>query len=96
MLESKLKAEFKSEVKRRLPFVKMYEPKTQTRSGPDLIILGPGTWAVFEFKRDRDSDEQPNQDFTIDYLSTMGLAEFVYPDNVEEVLNGLEDLFPPF
>lgn len=96
MLESELKRDFKNKVKCRLPHVKMYEPKTHTRSAPDLIILGWGIWAAFEFKRDRDSDEQPNQDFTIEILSEMGRAEFVYPDNVEEVLCGLEDLFPPF
>lgn len=96
MLESSFKADFKKEVARRLPHVQMYEPKTHTRSAPDLIILGWGTWAVCEFKRDRDADEQPNQDRTIKILSEMGRAEFVYPDNVEEVLRGLEDLFSPF
>jgi len=97
MLESGLKKAFKADVKRRLPHVKMYEPKTHSRSAPDLIILGPAAiWWAGEFKRDRDSDEQPNQDYTIDQLNEMGYAEFVYPDNAEEVLNGLEDLFPPF
>ena len=96
MLESKLKADFKDEVKRCIPHVRMYEPKTHTRSDPDLIILGPGSWWAGEFKRDRGSDEQPNQDSTINYLNEIGYAEFVYPDNFEEVLDGLEGLFPAF
>jgi len=97
MLESKLKADFKREVKRRLSYLKMYEPKTHTRSSPDLIILGPGAiWWAGEFKKDRDADEQPNQLREIEELNRMGYAEFVYPDNFEEVLRGLEDLFPSF
>lgn len=97
MLESRLKADFKAEVKRRIPHVKMYEPKTHTRAAPDLIILGTGAiWWAGEFKKDRDSDEQPNQDSTINYLNDIGYADFVYPDNAEEVLRGLERLFEAY
>jgi len=96
-LESEMKADFKDEVEDRLPHVKMFEPKTPPRSDPDLIILGPGpgvgNWAAFDFKRSRDASHQPNQDFKIDYLDTMGWAQFVYPDNTEEILDGLERLF---
>jgi hypothetical protein len=96
MLESELKSWFKGEVKRRCGSVKMIEPKSPPRSDPDLIILGRGAWAAFDFKRNRGAEFQPNQDLTMEFLDDIGWGEFVYPDNAEEVLNGLEDLFPPF
>ena len=96
MLESRFKADFKDSVKWRIPYVKMYEPKTNRRSRPDLIILGPGTWAAIEFKRKEDASRQPNQEWEMDKLREMGAAYFVHPDNAEEVLRGSENLFPPF
>jgi len=96
MLESKFKAWFKDEVKRRIPHVKMYEPKTNRRSRPDLVILGYGIWAAIEFKREEDASRQPNQELEMYALEEMGAAYFVHPDNAEEVLRGLEVLFPPF
>ena len=98
MLESELKAWFMSQVRERIPHVEMHEPKTIRRGKPDLYVLGPGAgpgaWAAFDFKADRGADHQPNQDFVIDYLDDMAWAEFVYPDNAEEILDGLERLFP--
>ena len=96
MLESEFKAWFKNEIRESIPHVKMYEPKTHTRSAPDLIILGTGEWVVIEFKRAKDADRQPNQDYIMDVLGGMGHAYFAHPDNAEEVLNGLERLFSTF
>ena len=96
MLESKFKSDFKNDIRVRIPHVKMFEPKTHTRGAPDLIILGPGCWAVVEFKRFEDADRQPGQEDTIDILGEMGFAYFAFPENAEEVLNGLERLFPTY
>lgn len=93
MRESELKRWFKGEVKKRIRYVKMYEPKTFNRGAPDLIILGIGAWATCEFKKDEDADYQPNQDYTTELLNEMGFARFVEPDNAEEVLYELERLF---
>lgn len=69
-------------------------PKTYVRSQPDLVILGPNmTWAALEFKRDKDADRQPMQEWHINRLKKKGYAGFVYPENREEVLDELEELF---
>jgi hypothetical protein len=96
MLESRFKADFKDEIKRRIPHVKMYEPKTNRRGRPDLILLGPGTWAAIEFKREEDAPRQPNQEKHMDELAEMGYSCFAYPEIAEEVLGGLERLFETF
>lgn len=71
----------------------LIEPKTHKRSAPDLIILGPSRWAAIEFKRSEDADFRPNQLHNIRMLSGMGYADFAYPENAEEVLGELENLF---
>ena len=63
------------------------------RSMSDLVILGPEVWAALEFKRSKDSSHRPNQDYHIARLNKKGYATFVYPENLEEVLDELEVLF---
>ena len=96
MLESKFKAWFKRELLLRCPQLDeldLIEPSTHTRTHPDLLVLGDVVWAALEFKRDADSSFQPNQEYNVDRLSRKGFAAFVYPENAEEVLYGLEKLF---
>lgn len=60
---------------------------------PDLTILYWGQWAVLEVKASADSDEQPNQRFYVEELNKMSFAAFIYPENEEEVLSGLQQTF---
>lgn len=96
MLESKFKSDLKKEIARRLPHVKIYETSTNRRNRPDLIVLGPWRWAALELKREEDATRQPNQERHMNELGEMGLSCFTHPDNAEEVLRGLEELFSPF
>ncbi len=95
MLESKFKKRTERRIRKRLQRVKIYIVKssTEVRSAPDLFILGSGMWAALEFKKHKDADRQPNQEHIIDYLDNMSYATFVYPENVEGVLDDLEELF---
>jgi hypothetical protein len=97
MLESEIKAEFKKRIKNNFFIgdeVHLVEPKTFTRSDPDLYILGyGGRWAAVEFKTSEDADLQPNQERRMAILNDMSYARFVYPENVVEVLDELEELF---
>jgi hypothetical protein len=94
MLESKFKTYAKDRIRNRfleldLDFV---EPMFD-RSMPDLYILGPKVWAALEFKRSEDAPHRPNQDYHIARLAMKGYASFVYPENLEVVLDELEILF---
>lgn len=60
---------------------------------PDLLILVGTKWAMLEVKPSRRAGEQPNQRFYVDLLNAMSYSAFVYPENEEEVLADLQQLF---
>jgi hypothetical protein len=60
---------------------------------PDLTILYKNKWATLEDKREENAPHQPNQDWYVNTMNDMSFSRFVYPENVEEVLNELEQSF---
>ena len=60
---------------------------------PDLTILYNDKWATLEDKREKNAHHQPNQDFYVEKMNNMSFSRFVYPENVEEVLDELEQSF---
>lgn len=94
MKESKFKKQFQSKLEERTKGIDLDFFNWQgSRSRPDMIILGTNVWATLEFKRSKNASAQPNQDYHIDRLAKKGYARFVYPENEEEVLDDLEELF---
>lgn len=95
MLEASFKVKAKQEIMKRFPDLDLdfINSGINDRSMPDLFIIGPNFWAALEFKRKKHSSHRPNQDHHIARLNKKGYATFVYPENLEEVLNGLEELF---
>lgn len=57
---------------------------------PDLLVLHNDKWAALEVKRSADAKHRPNQDYYVAHLGDMSFAAFVYPENEEEVLDGLQ------
>ena len=94
MLESEFKRIFKQELVSSFPDIEIFEPNpTRRRSSPDMLIFNAMGWAALEFKRAEDAPHRPNQEYNVQRLGEKGYAMFVYPENREEVLNALEELF---
>ena len=61
---------------------------------PDLTIFCRDRWATLECKRSANAPHQPNQDYYVNLLNDMSYSAFVYPENVEEILEyGLQHAF---
>ena len=60
---------------------------------PDITVLQGKRWAVLECKREESAPHQPNQDYYVNMLNGMSYSAFVYPENEEEVFDGLAQAF---
>lgn len=60
---------------------------------PDILILYENRWAALECKQSKNARHRPNQDYYVDILNGMSFAAFIYPENEEEVLDGLQRTF---
>ena len=62
---------------------------TYLQGVPDVTILYGDRWAALEVKRSAKARKRPNQDYRVNEMNDMSFAAVVYPENEEEVLNGL-------
>ena len=60
---------------------------------PDLSIFYKNRWAMLECKRSANEPHQPNQDDYVEQANEMSFARFVYPENMEEVIDELQQAF---
>lgn len=96
--ESAFQTRLNAEIKRRLPGVFITKNDANYRQGvPDWLILYRRRWAILEVKRKRpaESDYEPNQEYYLEHLNKMSFARCVYPENMEEVLDALEQALRP-
>jgi hypothetical protein len=56
---------------------------------PDLLFLQDSFWAALEVKRARNSARQPNQEYWVQRLNLMSYSRFIYPGNLDDVLEEL-------
>ena len=92
--ESQFQRELIKEIKETFPgCVVLKNDPNYIQGMPDLTILHGDRWAVLEVKRDKGSHHQPNQDYYVGMLDDMSFSSFVYPENKEEVLHGLQQAF---
>lgn len=96
MLESTFQANLIKKLNRMLPGCQILKNDANYIQGfPDLLILYRDRWAALECKAYAGANRQPNQEFYISQLSQMSFAAFIYPENEEEVLYGLQQALRP-
>jgi hypothetical protein len=89
---------FQSQVIKRLekqfPGCMVWKMDSSYRQGtPDLLVLYGRHWAMLECKRNSSAPHQPNQDYYVKKLNDMSYASVVYPENFEEVMDGIQRAF---
>lgn len=93
-LESKFQKELINEIKQEFPGCVVMKNDAEYIQGiPDLTILHKDKWAALEVKKTATANKRPNQEYYVDKLNDMSYSRFVYPENKEEVLNELHQLF---
>ncbi len=96
MRESAYQAQLIKELHHRFPGCFVLKNDTDYLQGiPDLLILYRNTWAMLEVKPYEDALLQPNQGYYVHLLNEMSFADFIFPENEEEVLNDLQQAFQP-
>lgn len=60
---------------------------------PDLLVLYKNKWASLECKNSAKAKRQPNQEYYVEKMNNMSFSRFVYPENKEEVIRDLQQVF---
>lgn len=60
---------------------------------PDLLVLYGNKWASLECKKSKNATKRINQLYYVKKMDEMSFSRFVYPENMEEVLNDLQQTF---
>lgn len=94
MLENKFQSKLIKEIKDRFPeCIVMKNDSSYIQGIPDLLVLFRNKWAALEVKKSNTASHRPNQDYYVDKMNDMSYAAFIYPENKEEVLNGMARSF---
>ena len=93
-LESDFQKELMDEIRSEYPGCVILKNDSGYIQGiPDWTILYKDKWAVLEAKKNEKAKKQPNQPYYVEKLNDMSYSRFVYPENKEEVLEGLRNIF---
>lgn len=65
----------------------------QTPGFPDIIVLYGYKYTILEAKKHAKATHRPLQDYYVDKTDEMSLAFFVYPENLEEVIEHMIQWF---
>ena len=93
-LESKFQQELLDEIKSEFPGCVVMKNDAEYIQGiPDLTVLHKDKWAMLEVKKSQNASKRPNQEYYVNKLNDMSYSRFVYPENKEEVIKELHELF---
>ena len=95
-LESKFQGDLVREIHDMLEdCIVMKNDSSQIQGIPDLIVIYRNRWAMLEVKPFEKAVHQPNQDYYVDKFNDWSFAAFIYPENKEEILDGLQQALRP-
>lgn len=60
---------------------------------PDLVVFYQDKYAILEVKNTANARHRPNQDYYISKFGQYTFATFVFPENKEDVLDGMAQSF---
>ena len=94
MLESKFQSDLKKELKKIFPGCIVTKLDSGDIQGiPDLLILFKNKWATLECKKNASASKRPNQEYYVGLMNKMSFSRFIYPENKDEVLGELKQVF---
>lgn len=94
MKESKFQKLVIDEIKKRLPdSIVLKNDPTYKQGIPDLTIFFGERWGTLECKQSEKSKRQPNQDYYVRKMDNMSFSSFIFPENMERILDELETFF---
>ena len=92
--ENQFQSNLKKELEKRFPGCIVTKLDTNNIQGiPDLLVLYKNKWATLENKRNSKASKQPNQEYYVNRMNEMSFSRFIYPENKDEVLNELTEMF---
>lgn len=97
---SQLERKFQSDLVREIHdmidgCIVMKNDSAQIQGIPDLIVIYRDRWAMLEVKPFERAIHQPNQDYYVEKFNDWSFAAFIYPENKEEILDGLQQALRP-
>lgn len=94
MLENKFQANLVKELKTQYPgCIVMKNDSSYIQGIPDLLVLYKNRWASLECKKTANARKQPNQEYYVGLMDEMSFSRFICPENKEEVLGELQQVF---
>ncbi len=94
MLESQFQSKLKKLLKKRFPDCVVIKNDANCIQGiPDLSVFYKNKWAMLECKKSALAHHQPNQDYYVERFDKMSFSRFVYPENLDDVLDELDIFF---
>ena len=92
--ENQFQSNLKKELEKRFPGCIVPKLDANNIQGiPDLLVLYKNKWATLENKRNSKASKQPNQEYYVNRMNEMSFSRFIYPENKDEVLNELTEMF---
>ena len=94
MLENRFKTNLIQDLKNLFPgCIVVHLDPNEIQGIPDLLVLYKDKWAALEGKKTANASVRPNQSYYVNKMNDMSYAEFVYPENKEEVLYEISRVF---